>query len=329
MRAMDALEMRRRVKRVALLLTVVGLGILLSTGIALAAVKVGNDRNNTIKGTNNVDSLSGRGGNDRITGLGGGDSISGGPGDDKLFGGNAAQTSKRKGNDAIRGGSGNDIVVGGFGADSLRGGKGNDKIVDPWFDKAEDAIQGGGGNDLIVVSSAPGVKDVVSCGPGQDVVEVDNSDVVARDCERVRVLQNRARSSANHEGHSSESQEFTAQATFIDQGPLGGTAPGYFRVSQNGPVRGIAPDVDGGGINGRGNEFVKVGVTYVEDNKSIVLRGFGSRNNFLNSTVVNERSGTKRLWTNRGIFATDVYITATARAWFTKRFSGSWYIYRT
>lgn len=302
-------------KRIVLLLTVIVLSTLLSAGLALAAVKVGNNGNNIIKGTNGVDALSGKGGNDRITGLGGDDSISGGPGSDKLFGGNAAQTSKRRGNDAISGGPGNDIVVGGFGADTLSGGRGSDKIVDPWFDKAQDVMQGGQGNDLIIASSAPGVKDIVSCGPGRDAVEVDDSDIVAQDCENVEVLQ-RPR---NSQDRGSE-QGFKAQAVFIDQGPLGGTAPGYFRVSQNGPVRGLAPDIDRG-------EYVSVGVTYVEDNKSIVLRGFGDRGRFLRSTVVNELSGVKRLWTNRGVFATDANITATARAWRTKRFSGSWYIY--
>jgi hypothetical protein len=203
------------------------LGILVSSGVALAVAKSGTSGNDTIKGTNRVDALSGKGGNDSVTGLGGGDSISGGSGNDKLFGGNAAQTSRVKGNDSISGGRGNDIVVGGFGADSLSGGSGNDKIIEgPWKDQSVDRLSGSSGDDYLNASNDPGRKDFVSCGPGRDTVEADNRDVVAKDCERVNIFQDSKREAQAKE------DSFTAQA--IDYRltiPFECSLPGYFRGS--------------------------------------------------------------------------------------------------
>lgn len=176
-------------KRVVLLITVMTLGILLSSGVALAVSKSGTNGNDTIKGTNKVDSLSGRGGNDTISGLNGNDSISGGPGKDRLWGGEPPPFKSKSGNDSISGGDGKDLVVGGFGADTLSGGAGNDTVVEgPDEDQSRDVMSGGAGDDLMSAAGIPDSKDIISCGPGNDTVQADKVDVVAKDCENVEIF---------------------------------------------------------------------------------------------------------------------------------------------
>jgi Ca2+-binding RTX toxin-like protein len=75
---------------------------------------LGNDRRNTLNGTNKAEWIDGRGGNDRIDGRDGSDLIFGGDGKDKIEGGD--------GNDKIYGEAGTDILEGGEGNDSLYGG---------------------------------------------------------------------------------------------------------------------------------------------------------------------------------------------------------------
>src|SRR5215208_6330494 len=50
-----------------------------------------------------------------------------------------------------------------------------------------DRLNGGGGADLVQVRDVPAVKDSVDCGPGIDTVYADEADVVADNCERVKV----------------------------------------------------------------------------------------------------------------------------------------------
>lgn len=141
-------------RRVTMLLVAVVLGVLLAGGAAFAAIKIGDNGNNTLRGTNSADSLLGRGGNDKIYGLGSADTLNGGSGADKIYGG--------AGPDGIIAGPGKDYIVGGGGPDSINGGDGNDLIV---------------GRD----SS----KDSITCGKGYDRVRTDGKDAVSGDCERV------------------------------------------------------------------------------------------------------------------------------------------------
>lgn len=176
-------------KRVVLLITVMMLGMLVSSGVALAVAERGTDGDNTIKGTKDTESLSGRGGNDTISGLNGSDSISGGPGNDKLWGGEPPPFVSKSGNNSIRGGNGNDLVVGGFGSDTLHGGAGNDTVVEgPDEDQSRDVMSGGAGDDLMSAAGVPASKDVISCGPGNDTVQADKVDDVAKDCEDVEIF---------------------------------------------------------------------------------------------------------------------------------------------
>lgn len=88
--------------------------------------------------------------------------LTGGNGPDRLVG-----TAE---NDVLRGLGGNDVLIGRGDSDRLLGGSGNDRI------NATDPGRPEG--------------DFVNCGPGFDRVMVDPSteDVVAANCERVRVV---------------------------------------------------------------------------------------------------------------------------------------------
>jgi hypothetical protein len=55
-------------------------------------------------------------------------------------------------------------------------------------DRWEDVPSGGNGDDIFVVDNVPAVRDKVSCGGGFDRVLADSKDLVADDCERVRVV---------------------------------------------------------------------------------------------------------------------------------------------
>jgi Ca2+-binding RTX toxin-like protein len=161
------------------MLAVLMLGLLLTGGVALAAVVncpggfnpcFGTAKADIIRGTNGGETIEGRGGADDIFANGGNDSVDGGPGDDEIHGG--------PGRDGLLGQDGNDALIGGPGPDTLRGRAGSDGI------NSDDVGTGG---------SRPEA-DVVDCGEdlsGQDVdtAVVDRLDTVSANCERVTVIQ--------------------------------------------------------------------------------------------------------------------------------------------
>lgn len=98
----------------------------------------GDAGNDTLTGSNGVDSLEGGAGNDVLAGLGGNDSIDGGTGDDNIGGGN--------GNDTLSGGDGNDSINGHLGDDSMTGGNGNDTLLGA---DGNDTLKGEVGDDLL------------------------------------------------------------------------------------------------------------------------------------------------------------------------------------
>ena len=156
-------------RRVILLSTVMAAMLVLVSGVALAASRTGDNGPNNIVGTNRADTLLGRGGHDLVNGLGGNDFVSGGAGHDDFSGG--------FGDDVVSGGPKGDYLHGDVwdGHSSGSGQRGNDFLI------------GGGGNDTIY--SAEGHPDTIVCGGGRDWVEADHSDIVATDCERVRIIQ--------------------------------------------------------------------------------------------------------------------------------------------
>jgi Ca2+-binding RTX toxin-like protein len=164
------------------------LALVLASGVALAVNKVGTDGPDTLRGTNRADNLLGMGGNDVLFGLGGGDNLLGGEGRDVVLGGN--ESRPQGGDKNLVGGPGNDIVATGKGSDNAVGGEGNDYLFECCLrESSKDTLSGGSGNDLIDVWHKPAFKDIVVCGDGFDYVLADPKDVVAPDCERVRILQ--------------------------------------------------------------------------------------------------------------------------------------------
>jgi Ca2+-binding RTX toxin-like protein len=176
-------------RRTIVLLAIMALTLLVASGAALAATKIGGPGPNTLRGTNGADNLLGNSGNDTIYGLGGRDNLLGGPGKDIVSGGNVG--GPRGGDKNVVGGPGNDLVVGGLDSDNVVGNEGNDLLLDG--DNAEvsvprkDRLFGGDGNDVISGLNKPADEDVVACGRGFDRAQVNRKDVVAADCEKVFV----------------------------------------------------------------------------------------------------------------------------------------------
>ncbi len=177
----------RRTRRLMWVVVVMGMAILLASGVALAANIRGTDGADTINGNAGADSLDGMAGDDTISGLRGSDKIVGGYGNDTLYG-RSKESPEDDPND-IRGGFGRDTILGGTGADTLEGGADNDTIsAGPLQDLAVDKVYGGGGDDTISTANIPASRDVVNCGGGTDKVSVDSLDEVA-DCEDVKKIQ--------------------------------------------------------------------------------------------------------------------------------------------
>jgi Ca2+-binding RTX toxin-like protein len=211
-------------RRTIVLLATVALTVLVASGVALAVTKIGTDGPDTLRGTNGADNLLGKGANDVLYALGGRDDLLGGEGKDWLLGGN--QRVPKGGDKNLVGGAGNDGVVGGIGSDTVLGGSGDDYVLgDYGSDRAvvgeegkdllqgsrgadrivggeagdwltegdiddawKDVLSGADGDDIFVVDNVPTTKDRVSCGNGFDRVVADRKDVVAPDCERVRIV---------------------------------------------------------------------------------------------------------------------------------------------
>jgi Ca2+-binding RTX toxin-like protein len=173
-------------RRVVLVLAPMALALLLASGVAWAVNKIGTDGPDTLRGTNGNDSLLGRGGNDRLFALDGRDTLLGGPSKDWV---DTHPKEFRRGDKNLQGGPGNDIVAGGRGSDNVLGDTGNDLLVDGSLREFSlDKVSGRDGNDVLLVDNAPAAKDIATCGGGFDRVLADSKDLVASDCERVRIV---------------------------------------------------------------------------------------------------------------------------------------------
>ncbi len=192
------------VRRVTILLTVMGAALLLACGAALAVTKVGTNGDDVLRGTDEPDLLDGRGGDDTVYGEGGNDSFAegaflvgglgqdvvyGGTGDDDVLGGEFDRaegfTNADKSRDVLYGGDGNDSMNGFAGEDVLYGEDGRDFLVDALTtgEQSEDRLFGGPGRDRLDVDNRPAAKDIVFCGDGVDRVDADGRDVLFG-CER-------------------------------------------------------------------------------------------------------------------------------------------------
>jgi hypothetical protein len=176
-------------KRVLVLLTVMAVTLVVASGVAWAVNIVGTNGPDTLTGTNGDDNLVGIGGDDVLFSLDGRDHLLGGPGKDFVFGGD--ELDRLLGGDKkLVGGPDNDIVVGGSGSDGVLGNAGNDFLIDgPDEEFSLDKLSGGNGDDVFLVQNVPAAKDMVTCGGGFDRVLADSEDVVAPNCEEVRIVQ--------------------------------------------------------------------------------------------------------------------------------------------
>ena len=176
-------------RRAILLAAMMALTLLVASGVALAVNKIGTNGPDTLIGTNKADNLLGRRGNDDVFGLNGRDNLVGGEGKDWVIGG-SPQDRSMEGDKNLLGGPGNDGVFAGQGSDNAEGGGGNDLLVDgDILESSHDNFSGGPGTDALVVWHKPAFEDIVVCGRGFDYVLADPKDVVAPDCESVRILQ--------------------------------------------------------------------------------------------------------------------------------------------
>ena len=173
-------------RRALLLVAMMAVSLLVASGVAFAVNKIGTDGPDTLRGTNGNDNLIGKGGNDRLFALDGRDNLLGGPGKDLV---DTDPTRFRRGDKNLQGGPGNDRVIGGRGSDNVLGDTGNDFLLDgPTREFSLDKVSSGDGNDVFLVENVPATKDIATCGGGFDRVLVDRKDLVAPDCERVRIV---------------------------------------------------------------------------------------------------------------------------------------------
>jgi Ca2+-binding RTX toxin-like protein len=172
-------------RAVLLCLTVMGVTLILASGIALAAVIQctagaascsGTVQDDQITGTDDIDEVYAKGGNDRVDGY---------DDDDVLYGDGEGGTD---GNDRLYGDDGDDYLDGFGGNDRLYGDRDRDTIYavdNTLFNPGIDYVRGGSGNDEIYAGD--GFEDTIRCDSGtSDDVWYDNGiDVVAADCENL------------------------------------------------------------------------------------------------------------------------------------------------
>lgn len=133
-------------KRATMIVVLGALLLALSAGVALAALRIGNDGPNNLFGTSgdNVgqDTILGKGGNDLLEGRSAADQLAGDSGADRLYG--------QMGNDTLDGGPGRDQIYTGEGFDFVYArdgerdyincnGQSNYRVV---FDAGVDRIEG-------------------------------------------------------------------------------------------------------------------------------------------------------------------------------------------
>lgn len=143
-------------KRGTLLILFVAVALLLTAGVAYAAVRTCDGGRCT--GTQKADTITGSAGEEVILGEGG---------NDMIFG--------REGNDGLKGGTGNDEVYGEDGNDKVKGSQGRDKV---FGGPGDDVLRGGTHGQ-----TNDGVRDFLDCGPGEDTVYYVPGQDEIKDCE--------------------------------------------------------------------------------------------------------------------------------------------------
>jgi Ca2+-binding RTX toxin-like protein len=205
------------VRRLSLLLTIMGMALVAITGVAVAdtiacfsnRACIGTNGPDTLDGTSSYDDMDGRQGSDVMYGHERYDFMSGDAYD--------ARDTSTDGNDHIAGGRSSDELFGYGGKDRFLGRSGGDYIFAEESSENEgvDRVGGHEGNDWILARD--GVKDTIGCGTGQrDTVFFDNGgiDKVADNCERKRggvYIASSASSGATEEVSANELQALRAR----------------------------------------------------------------------------------------------------------------------
>jgi Ca2+-binding RTX toxin-like protein len=136
-------------KRLMVLLGVMGTALMLAAGVALAAnIDCPNRSDGRCVGTLNDDTMVGSGKADKMRG--------------------------RPGNDTMTGLAGPDVIVGDAGADNQSGGDGKDVLKGG---EGADILDGRDGDDRILAAKDRD-SDSLTCGPGQDFARVTAVDVI-------------------------------------------------------------------------------------------------------------------------------------------------------
>jgi Ca2+-binding RTX toxin-like protein len=163
--------MDKEMRRLILLLATMGMALLLSAGLALAAT-YNCTAGRACIGTGERDTLNGSRGSDPY--------MDGRQNDDKLFAnagsyaylqGDAFDPAKNNtntdGDDLLKGGPGYDEMIGYGGADTFWGRASGDFIFaeESSKDEGKDTVGGGNGNDFILAKD--GIRDTVNCGSGK------------------------------------------------------------------------------------------------------------------------------------------------------------------
>jgi serralysin len=140
---------------------------------------IGNDSNETLRGSSGDDLIDGGDGNDQIITSDGEDTVLGGEGDDQLniiAAGPGLWQNYRyypsTGRKIMSGGNGSDYVLGGADSDNLSGDTGNDGLYGM---AGDDTLQGGSHDDWL--DGGPG-SDILDGGPGADVFAGGDGDDV-------------------------------------------------------------------------------------------------------------------------------------------------------
>jgi Ca2+-binding RTX toxin-like protein len=154
------------VRKTVLLLALITLGLLLASGVVLAATFTGDDSNNVIYGGSNDDTIDGKGGADALNGKGGRDTLYGGPGNDNAATNLYDKVTKSYVSAGVLGAAGNDKIEGQEGDDDLEGNGGRDTLNDTSPNDADKAW-GGSEDDTINVADGDFI-DEADCGEGPD-----------------------------------------------------------------------------------------------------------------------------------------------------------------
>jgi hypothetical protein len=165
-------------RKTVLVLALITLGVLLASGVALAATFNGTDGDDVIYGGSTADTIDGKGGADALNGKGGSDTLYGGPGNDNPATTLYDNVTNSYVSAGVRGGGGDDTIEGQEGDDDIEGNAGRDTVNDT---SPNDADKAWGDTDDDAINVADGdFSDQAACGEGSDGTEIETDKDTAK-----------------------------------------------------------------------------------------------------------------------------------------------------